>query len=136
MAKKVLLDCFVEIDGVDRSSWCSKVELEDSFETKDITTHGSGGAKQNLAGLEEGSVKVTFKNDFASGQLDETMWALRRQVVPFKVRPSQAARSTDNPEYGGSILINQWSPISGSVGDVAEVDVEFPLDGPMTRTTA
>lgn len=135
MAKKVLLDCFIEINGVNYSSQVSKVELEDQFETKETTTHGSGGAKENLAGLEEGSVKVTFKNDFNAGALDSQMWALRRTVVPWKVRPSQAVVGTSNPQYGGNILINGWSPISGSVGDVAEVDVDYPLDGPMTRVT-
>lgn len=136
MAKKVLLDCYISINGVDRSANCSKVELDDSFETKETTTHGSGGAKQNLAGLEEGSISVTFKNDYAAGALDEAMWALRRQIVTFEVRPSQAVVGVNNPKYTGNILINGWKPISGSVGDVAEVDIEFPLDGPMARATA
>jgi hypothetical protein len=136
MAKKVLLDCFVSINGVDYTQWVSKVELDDSFETKETTTFGSGGAKQNLAGLEEGSISITFKNDYTVSTVDDRMWALRRSIVPFVVRPTQAAVGTSNPQYGGNILINQWKPIAGSVGDVAEVDVEFPLDGPMTRVTA
>lgn len=136
MAKKVLLDCFISINGVDYSANSSKVELDDSFETKDSTTHGSGGAKQNLAGLEEGSIKVTFKNDYAAGAIDSQMWALRRTIVPFEVRPSQAVVGVSNPKYTGNILINGWTPLSGSVGDVAEVDVDYPLDGPMARATA
>lgn len=136
MAKKILLDCFVSINGVDYTNNTSKVELDDSFETKESTTFGSGSAKENLAGLEEGSIKVTFKNDYAAGAIDGQMWALRRQVVPFVVRPTQAVVGTSNPQYGGSILINGWTPISGSVGDLAEVDVDYPLSGPMTRVTA
>lgn len=136
MAKKVLLDCYVAINGVDRSGNVSKAEVDDSFETKETTNFGSGGAKTNLAGLEEGSISITFKNDFAVGALDEAMWALRRQVVPFEIRPSAEARSTSNPAYTGNILINGWKPIAGSVGDVAEVDIEFPLDGPLARQTS
>lgn len=136
MAKKVLLDCYISINGVNYSASCSKVELDDSFEVKEVTTHGSGGAKQNLAGLEEGSISVTFKNDYNAGAVDDQMWALRRLIVPFEVRPSQAAVGVNNPKYTGNILISQWKPISGSVGDVAEVDVEFPLDGPMGRATS
>jgi hypothetical protein len=136
MAKKVLLDCYISINGVDRSANVSKVELDDSFETKEKTTFGDGGAKTNLAGLEEGSISVTFKNDYATGQLDEAMWALRRSIVPFEVRPSQAAVGVNNPKYTGNILINGWKPIAGNVGDVAEVDIEFPLDGPMARATS
>lgn len=136
MAKKVLLDCFISINGVDYSNNTSKVELDDSFETKESTTHGSGGAKENLAGLEEGTIKVTFKNDFAAGAIDGQMWALRRQVVPFEVRPSQVVVGVNNPKYTGNILINGWTPLSGSVGDLAEVDVDYPLSGAMARATA
>ncbi len=136
MAKKVLLDAQLEISGTDLTDWCSKVELNDEFEDKDTTTFGSGGAKEVLGGLESGSVSITFKQDYADNQLDETMWALRRQVVTFKARADEDAVSVNNPQYSGSILINKWVPISGAVGDVAEVEVEFPLSGPMARATA
>lgn len=137
MAKQVLLACYVEINGVDRSSSVSKVELDDQFEEKETTTYGSGGAKEVIAGLESGSVGLTFKNDYAASALDSAMWALRGTLVTLKVRPSSSAIvSTANPQYGGSILINNWKPISGSVGDVAEVDVTYPMSGAMTRVTS
>jgi len=34
------------------------------------------------------------------------------------------------------VLINQWKPLSGSVGDVAEVEVTFPTSGVVTRATS
>jgi hypothetical protein len=136
MSKKVLLDAQLDINGVDRTQWCAKVELTDKFEDKDTTTFASGGAKEVLGGLESGEISITFKQDYASGQLDETMWALRRSVVTFKTRAGIGAVSTSNPQYSGSILINEWTPISGSVGDVAEADVTFPLSGPMVRATS
>lgn len=136
MAKQVLLDCYVEINAVDRSSNVSKADLNDQFEEKETTNYGSGGAKEIIAGLESGSIGITFKNDYAASALDSAMWALRRSVVAFKIRPSSAAIvSTANPQYGGNILISSWKPIAGSVGDVAEVDVTFNLSGPMTRVT-
>jgi hypothetical protein len=137
MAKQVLLDCYVEINGVDRTASVSKADLDDKFEEKDTTTYGSGSAKELLAGLESGSIGITFKNDYAASALDSAMWALRRSIVAFKIRPtSSAIVSTANPQYGGNILISNWKPISGSVGDVAEVDVTFNLSGPMTRVTS
>lgn len=135
MPKKVLLDAQLTINGTSLTNWCAKVELDDKFADKETTTFGSGKAKEVLGGLEEHEVAVTFKNDFAVGQLDDIMWALRRQVVTWTAKADAGAVSTSNPLYGGSILINQWTPISGSVGDVAEVDVTFPGSGPMTRAT-
>ncbi len=136
MPKKVLLDAQLAINATDVTSWTAKVELEDEFEDKETTTFASGKAKEVLGGLESGSVGITFKNDYAAAALDSIMWALRRTVVVFTTRADAGAVTTSNPQYGGSILINKWTPISGSVGDVAEVDVTFPLSGPMTRVTA
>lgn len=136
MAKKVLLDAVLVIDSNDLQEWTAKVEVNDEFEEKDSTTFGSGGAKEVVGGLESGSVGITFKNSHTAGELDEIMWALRRQVVTFTVRADEAAVSTSNPQYSGSILVNKWMPITGSVGDLNEFDVTFPLSGALARATS
>lgn len=136
MPKKVLLDAQLTIASNDVTQWCAKVELNDEIEDKDTTTFGSGKAKEVLGGLESGEIGITFKNDFAAAALDSILWALRRQVVTWACRADAGAVTTSNPQYGGSLLVNKWTPISGSVGDVAEVDVSFPLSGPMSRVTS
>lgn len=136
MAKQVLLNCYVEINSVDQSASVSKVELDDQFEEKETTNFASAGAKEVIGGLESGTIGITFKNDYAGGALDATMWALRRSVVGFKVRPEKnVVVSSANPQYSGSMLVNQWKPIAGAVGDLAEVDVSFPMSGAMARAT-
>jgi len=136
VAKKVLLNCYTEINGNDLTSYVSKVEFDDTFEEKETTNYGSGGAKEVLAGIESGSFALTFKNDFAGGALDSIMWALRRSLVTIKVRPEKdVVVSSANPQYSASILINGWKPLSGSVGDVAEVDITYPMSGVPTRST-
>lgn len=136
MAKKVLLDAVLTIDSNDLTEWCAKVELTDEFEEKDVTTFTSGGAKEVLGGLESGSIGISFRNSHTAGELDDIMWALRRSVVGFTVRADAAVVSTGNPQYSGDILINQWSPIMGSVGDVNELDVTYPLSGVLVRSTS
>lgn len=136
MPKKVLLDAQLAIAGNDLTDWCAKIELNDEFEDKETTTYGSGGAKEYLGGLESGEVSITFKQDYDDNALDDIMWALRRQVVTFTTRADEDAVSASNPQYSGSILINKWTPIAGSVGDVAEVDVSFPLSGALVRATS
>lgn len=136
MPKKVLLDAQLDINGTDLTQWCAKIELMDEFEDKDTTTYASGGAKEVQGGLESGEVSITFKNDYAAAALDSIMWALRRSVVTWKARADLDPVTTSNPQYSGSLLVNKWTPINGSVGDVAEVDVSFPLSGPMARATS
>ena len=138
MAKKVLLDAVLVIDSNDLTQWCAKVELNDEFEEKDVTTYASGGAKEVLGGLESGDVGISFKNSHTAGELDEIMWAIARTRTPvtFTVRADEAAVSTGNPQYSGSLLVNKWMPIAGSVGDVNEFDVTYPLSGVLARATS
>lgn len=136
MAKKVLLNCYTELSGTDVTSYVAKVELEDTYEEKETTNFGSGGAKEVLGGLESGTLGLTFRNDFSGGSLDSIMWTMRsRTPVTFKVRAEKdSIVSSANPQYSGSVLVNGWK-FGGSVGDVAEVDISYPLSGTVTRST-
>ena len=136
MAKMVLLASFLSINSNDLSSNTSKIELTAEVADEDVTTFGSGGWKEVLGGLKEGSLSLTFKQDVAAAALDSIMWALFGTVVPFEVRLSNAAVGASNPKYTASVLIKQWKPIAGEVGSVAEVEVEFPTSGAVTRATA
>lgn len=136
MAKQVMKKAMVKINSVDYSDHISKAEIDDQFEEKDVTNYGSGGAKEVLAGLESGSLGLTFLNDYAASNLDASMWALRGTLVTADVWPDRTAVvSSANPRYSASILINSWKPIAGSVGDVATVDVTYPVSLGWARYT-
>lgn len=136
MAIMVLTAAYLAINAVDRSSLTTKVEVAADVDEKDVTTFTSSGWKAVLGGLKSGSLAVTFNNDLASGQLDEIMWGLFGTVVPFEVRASNAVVGTSNPKYTGSILIKNWTPITGAPGDVNGASYTFPTSGPITRATA
>ncbi|NMO52030.1 hypothetical protein HH310_12585 [Actinoplanes sp. TBRC 11911] len=136
MAKQTIKAAFLGVNGVDRSSWCSKIELTIEYEEKDATVFTSGGAKEILYGLEGSKLAVTLKNDVATGQLDELLWALRGTIVPFEVRVSNAVVGVSNPKYTGSVGIGTLTPISGAPGDVNEASYTWTCSGPITRATA
>lgn len=136
MPKMVLTAAFVSLNNVDRSGDCSKVELGVEVEEKDVTTFLAAGWKVVTGGLKSGSLALTFKNDLAVGALDESMWSLFGTVVPFKVRATNAAVGTSNPEYSGSVLVKSWSPVAGAPGDVNELSVTYPTSGAVARATA
>lgn len=136
MAKMVLLAQFLSINGNTLNEYTKKAELTVEVEDKDITNYASLGWKELLGGLKSAELSVEFLQDFAATKLDSIMWPLLGTVVPFIVRADQAAVSTSNPNYSGSILINGWNPIEGSVGDEATVSVGFPTSGAVTRATS
>jgi hypothetical protein len=132
----VLKDAFIEIDSNDVSEYANKVELDIEYEDLDATTEGQN-AHVRRNGLQDGTVAVTFLNDFTAGALDEIMWGLAGgDPVPYVIRPKKATViGTSNPEYRGNLLINSWKPISGDVGKLATSDVTYPTSGLNTRAT-
>ncbi len=138
MAKMVLLASFVSINSNELSDACSKIELSAEIEDKEVTTFASEGWKELLGGLGSGSLALTFKNDFAASEIDSIIWPLfiARTPVTFEVRADSASVGTSNPKYTGKVLIKEWKPVSGGVGDVAEVEVSFPTSGAVTRATS
>lgn len=136
MAKMVLKAAYVALNATDLSAYTSKIELKTEVEEKDVTTFASGGWTELLGGLASGELSVGFKQDVAAAALDAIMWPLFGTVVTFEVRLANSAVGTSNPRYTGSVLVKEWQPIAGSVGDVAEMDMGFPTSGTVTRATA
>lgn len=136
MAKMVLKASYLALNATDLSSYTSKIELSAEVEEKDITTFASSGWTEVLGGLASGSLAIGLKQDVAASALDSIMWPLFGTVVTFAVRLDNAAVGTSNPQYSGSVLIKEWKPIAGSVGDTAEVDVTYPTSGAVARATA
>jgi hypothetical protein len=136
MAKMVLTAAYVSVSSNDLSSYCSKAELVVDVEDKETTTFGSSGWKEYLGGLKSGTLALTFKQDVAAGLLDAIMWPLLGTVVAFEVRLSSSAVGTSNPKYTGNLLVKGWTPLSGSVGDVAEVGVSYPTSAAVARATS
>lgn len=136
MPKMVLLAEYVSLNGTELTEYCRKAELSTEVEDKDVTTYASAGWKELLGGLKSGELGLEFLQDAAATKIDSIMWPLLGTVVTFEVRLSQAAVGTSNPKYSGSVLINGWNPIEGSVGDEASVSVGYPTSGAVTRATA
>jgi hypothetical protein len=132
----VLLAEYLSINANVLNTFTKKAELSVEVEEKDVTNYASLGWKEVIGGLKSGELGCDFLNDFAAAQLDAIMWPLLGTVVPFEVRADQGARSTANPAYTGSILINGWNPITGSIGDEASVSMSFPTSGAVARATA
>lgn len=127
MAKLVLRDCFIEVDGVNFSSHVSSVTINLSKDEIDTTNFGGDG-RERAHGLKDDSFELTFQQDYAAASVDDTLYPLWDEESEFdvKVRPRSSATSTNNPEYSATCILLEYTPLAGDVGDLSTTDVTFP----------
>ena len=136
MGKLVLTNAVVKINGTDYSTNINQVEIAVSSDEVDTTSFSSSGWRTVTGGLKSGSVTLSFHNDFATSGIDETLWGLLNTSATFVVLPNGTAVGTSNPSYSFEALVNNLTPISGSVGDLAVQNITLPINGAVTRATA
>jgi hypothetical protein len=136
MAVTAFINGYVSINGTDLSSYCKKLELSVDVADLDTTTMSSGGYHARIGGLKDATLSLTFNQDVAAAALDSILWPLNGTVVTFEVRATQAVAGTSNPKFTGSVLVKGLTPLSGSVGDLLEQSVTWPVSGPVTRATS
>lgn len=134
MARLVLTNVHVKIQGIDLSDHIASVELSQTLEDVDTTAFGDSG-RTRVAGLEDSSITLDFHQDFASGSVDATIAPLVGGTASFYIVGNGTAVSATNPKYTGTVLITEWTPLAGSVGDLATASVTWPVSGVITRGT-
>ena len=136
MAKTVVTSRYVSIGTADVSSALSGASLEITVEEVDKTSLGSAGWREVAAGLKSGSVTLNFQQDFGVGGVDSLLYPLIGTEATVTIRSSSATVSATNPAYSAVVLVSQYTPINGAVGDLATFDVTFPTVGAVSRATA
>ena len=135
MATFAFTDASVVINSVDLSDHVRQVTLDVSFDELDDTAMGDT-YRSRLGGLGDWSMTVEFNQDFAASEVDATIWPLMGTTTTVTVKPTSSAVGATNPSYSGSVLVNDYSPLSNSVGDLATVSVTWPGAGTLTRATS
>ena len=133
MAKTVLRNCVITVDGDDISDHASEVTIEWSADEVEVTSFGSTN-KEMLKGLGDATITVSIFQDFESNEIDQNMWVHSQETDAFEVtvKPTNAAVSVTNPEYSlPAALLFNYSPISGGVGAAATTELVFRNAGPL-----
>jgi hypothetical protein len=136
MAKIVLTNAVVKINGTDFSTNVNQVELALTADEIDTTSFGATGWRTVTGGLKSASVTLSLHNDYAAGAIDSVLYGLFNTSATFVVLPNGTAASSSNPGYEFLALVNNIQPISGAVGDLAVQSLTFPINGAVTRATA
>ena len=128
-------DFDIEINSSDFSDSLAAVTLDISREQLEITAFGDS-ARRYIGGLQDSSVTLSFHQDFAAGSVDETIFSNLGGTVAIVIKPTGGSVTSSNPSYSFNALVVQSVPFSSNVGDLATMDVTFPVDGAITRGTA
>jgi hypothetical protein len=136
MARIVLNNAFISVGGVDLSSLVASVTLNSTFDVVETTAFSSTSAKTRVAGLADNSVTIEFQQDYATSQVEQTIYPLLGTAAAVIVKPNGATTSAFNPSYTCSAIISEWTPINGSVGELATASVTWPVTGAITKAVA
>jgi hypothetical protein len=136
MAIFVATDFSVSINGSTAlASYLTQVELKAS--ANDITTTAFGSTfVTRVAGLKEGSLTLTFNQDYATTTVDATLWPLLGTNATVVIKPTSTATSANNPAYTAICAVLDLTPVSGNIGDLATFSVTWPTTGTISRATA
>ena len=136
MAKLVLTNSVVTLNGTDISSDVAAITLSTTAAEVPTTSFGSGGAVTRVAGLIDNSVTLSLHNEYSS--VEGLIYPLvGSTAVTMVIKPAgTAAAGTASPHYTFSVLVTEWSPVNGAVGELNTADVTWPISGTITKAIA
>lgn len=141
MAKYIIKDASVTINGVDLSDQVAEVTVNTDVDDVDVSTMGTG-VHEHLGGLGNDSITVKFLQNFAAAKVNATLWPLKATAVsqpefPIVVKPASGSVSTANPSFSTQkAILLTYQPIQGAVGARSEVDVTFPSNELIAMATS
>ena len=135
MAKLVLKDANIVFNGTDISANVASVSLSTTAAEVATTAFGSS-AITRVSGLIDNSVTFSIHNDYNA--IDGIFFPLvGSTAVTCVIKPNgTAAPSPSNPSFTFQVLVTEWQPVNGAVGELATADVTFPISGAITKGTA
>lgn len=136
MPRLVLTNAKVTINSVNLSDHIASVTLSTSADVVDTTGFSSTAARSRVAGLLDNSVTLEFHQDFATSNVEQTIYPLIGTATTVVVTPVDTTVGATNPSYTFSALVSEWQPLSGAVGELATASVTWPISGAITKAVA
>jgi hypothetical protein len=133
MPRLVLTNAKVTINSVNLSDHIASVTLSTSADVVDTTGFSSTAARSRVAGLLDNSVTLEFHQDFATSNVEQTIYPLIGTTTTVVVTPVDTTVGATNPSYTFSALVAEWQPLSGAVGELATASVTWPISGSITK---
>lgn len=136
MARIVLTNAKITINAVNLSDHIASVTLSTSNDVVDTTGFSSTAARARVAGLSDNSLTLEFHQDYATSNVEATIYPLIGTTTTVVVTPVDTTVSGTNPSYTFTALVAEWQPLSGAVGELATASVTWPISGAITKAVA
>jgi hypothetical protein len=140
MARLVLTDASVVVNGINLSEFITSVALSTSEDVVETTGMGTAGARTRQSGLADNSLALEFNQDFATSGPEITINAVGASLVGANttvvIKPTSAAVSASNPSYTFSCVVAEWQPLSAAVGELSSISATWPISGAITKAVA
>jgi hypothetical protein len=133
MAKLVFNNPKITINSVDLTDQIAQVSLDMTFAEVETTAFGNT-AVTRVAGLGDHSFGASFHQNFASAEVEASIYPLLGTTTEVTVKAVNSTTATDNPLYTFTVLVSEWSPVSGAVGELLTADVTWPVSGGIAKT--
>jgi hypothetical protein len=134
MARIVLTDVKCTVNGVNLSDHIASVSLSATTDVVETSAFSSTAAKTRVAGLQDNSVTIEFHQDFATSNVEATIYPLLGSTTTIVVSPTSSVSAT-SPSYSFTALVSEWTPLNGGVGELATASVTWPISGAITKAT-
>jgi len=134
MAVKVLTNALVTVNAIDLSTKSNSVTLNYEVDSVEVTAFGDGGHKFT-GGLQNNSVDIEFMQDFATSQVEATIYPLVGTTTTLIIRADSGAVSATNPTYTiSNAFLAAHTPVAGGIGELMMTSLSF-TGGTLVKTT-
>ncbi len=121
----------VTLNSVDVSDQVTAATINQTFDELETTSMGGNGSHTFVKGLESSTVTLDFLNSYAAAEVATTLQTAYGTTVALSIKPTSAVISATNPEFQTTILVNNLTPVSGSVGDLSTQSITFTCNSPI-----
>lgn len=133
----IFKDAYVKLDSNDISAYCMSVTLNTESATQDSHTMGDNWTEVEL-GLKSWTLELELKQSFTASELDSILWPYfsNGSTIAVEVRPTSSSVGAGNPKWTGNAVLPAYTPLQGSVGDLASTSITLTGVGAITRATS
>jgi hypothetical protein len=135
MAVLALTNAYISINSVVLSDHGASVTLNYEVDSVEVTAFGSGG-HTFTGGLQNNSCDVEFNQDFATSNVEATIYPLVGTATTVVIKPAGATTGATNPSYTiSNAYLAAHTPVAGAVGDLAKTSLTF-TGGTIVKATS
>lgn len=134
MPEIILKDADLTVNGIDLSAQVQQIALTYEANQEDASAMGDDTIR-NVPALKNWSMDVTFKQDYAAGGVDDTLFPLvGAAAFTIILLAESGGVSASNPSFTGTAVLSSYSPLSGAHGALLQAPVSFvPGGGDLVR---